>query len=175
MSLRPSPWVFGVGGSRRASQQAAVREPARVPRPDLRVLEGGAKSQNESRLARVRLIASVSLICLVLFGVVAFHVVLSQGQFQLENMQTKATQEQAQYERLRLQVAQLEAPSRITGVATERLGMVPADKVTAIAPHSEDVSPAQNSFQKSGGNPTNDPSRAEAWAKVKPQLSPATK
>lgn len=174
MSLRPSRQVFGVGAKSRASQQTALREPARAPRPDLRVLEGGAKTRREERLTRFKFVASIGLVGLILFGVVAFHVVLSQGQFQLEKMETRAIEEQARYDKQRLLVAQLESPERITEEAA-RLGMVPAEKVTAVAPRPEDTSPVVNFSQKTGGNPTVDPSRAEAWAKVKPHLSSAAK
>lgn len=177
MSLRPNRSVFGVGGSRRASaqQSAALREPAVAPRPDLRVLEGGGKTLRQERLGRARVVASVAVLGLILFGVVAFHVVLSQGQFELEQMETRAAEEQAQYDKRRLQVAQLESPERITQEATNRLGMVPAEKVTAVAPDAQDISPLAKNFEISGGNPTNDPSRAQSWAKVKPHLSSATK
>ena len=48
-------------------------------------------------------------IAAVLFGLVAFHVVLTEGQLQLDRLQQRATDQRDEYDHLRLQVAQLEA------------------------------------------------------------------
>jgi cell division protein FtsL len=112
------------------------------------------------------------MVGVVLFGVVAFHVLLSQGQFQLERLQAKADTQQTQYEKLRLQVAQLESPERITNEAQNRLGMVPADKVTPVTPSAADMAKGTDNNAVSAGPAapptTDDPGD---WAKVKPHLS----
>lgn len=69
-----------------------------------------------------------------LFGLVASHVMLTQGQFRLDTLRTRTASEQARYERLRLKVAELESPSRIVATAQERLGMVPPPSVTYLSP-----------------------------------------
>ena len=78
--------------------------------------------------------AATVLVSVLLFGVVAFHAVLSQGQLQLDRLQTEAETQQAKYDRLRLQVAELEAPERVVAVAQQRLGMVPPPGVTYLSP-----------------------------------------
>lgn len=79
------------------------------------------------------MLVSVSVL-LSLFGLVASHVMLTQGQFRLDTLRTKTASEQARYERLRLKVAELESPSRIVATAQERLGMVPPPSVTYLSP-----------------------------------------
>lgn len=69
-----------------------------------------------------------------LFGLVASHVLLTQGQFRLDRLKSRAEVEHARYQRLRLQVAELESPSRIVATAQERLGMVPPPSVTYLSP-----------------------------------------
>lgn len=75
--------------------------------------------------ARLVFVATTLVVCAALFGLVAFHVLLTQGQFRLQRLEARTADEQAAYDRLRLQVAQLESPARIVAAAQERLGMVP--------------------------------------------------
>ena len=46
--------------------------------------------------------AAVVLVCALLFGVVAFHVVLTEGQLDLDRMRTDASAQAARNTRLRL-------------------------------------------------------------------------
>lgn len=69
-----------------------------------------------------------------LFGLVASHVMLTQGQFRLDTLRARTATEQDRYERLRLKVAELESPSRIVAAAQERLGMVSPPSVTYLSP-----------------------------------------
>jgi hypothetical protein len=112
----------------------------------------------------------------LLFALVAFHVLLTQGQFKLQKLENRANDAQAQYERNRLQVAQLESPSRITDEAVNRLGMVPADKVTPITPGAQQlprtadggVAPVDGGTAAPDQTITDDPG---AWTSVKPHLN----
>jgi hypothetical protein len=54
---------------------------------------------------------------------VVFHVVLAQGQLQLDGMSTKIAKAQHTYEARRLELARMSAPERIITEA-ERLGLV---------------------------------------------------
>ena len=65
-------------------------------------------------------------------ALVALHVLIAENQFRLDVLQQKASTEQASYEKLRLQVAQLEAPARIVSQAEGRLGMVQPATVTYL-------------------------------------------
>ncbi len=68
------------------------------------------------------------------FGLVYLHVVLAQRQFGLDVLSKKVTAEAQQYQRLRLQVARLEAPARIIAAAEGQLGMREPASVTYLAP-----------------------------------------
>jgi cell division protein FtsL len=70
-----------------------------------------------------------------LFGVVAFHVLLTQGQLQLQHLQDRDAAVLARNQQLRLQVAELESPTRIVAAA-QQLGMVPPATVTYLSPSS---------------------------------------
>lgn len=113
-------------------------------------------------------------ISMALFAVVAFHVVLSQGQFSLERLQAKADDQQAQYERLRLQVAQLESPDRITSEAQDRLGMVPADNVTPVTPGPSDISKGPAASAPTVPATASGPGHQD-WTSLKPYLNSTVK
>jgi hypothetical protein len=68
-----------------------------------------------------------------LFGVVAFHVVLTQSQLNLQQLRSKAEAGSVHQQQLRLQAAQLESPERVVSDA-QRLGMVPPATVRYLSP-----------------------------------------
>jgi hypothetical protein len=68
-----------------------------------------------------------------LFGVVAFHVVLTQSQLNLQQLRSKAEAASVHQQQLRLQAAQLESPERVVADA-QRLGMVPPATVRYLSP-----------------------------------------
>jgi hypothetical protein len=71
----------------------------------------------------------------VLFGVVAFHVVLTQGQLDLQHLRARADAASVRQQQLRLQAAQLESPARVVQDA-QHLGMVPPATVRYLTPAS---------------------------------------
>ena len=75
------------------------------------------------------LILGMTTLCL---GLVAMHALIAENQFKLDRLQDQAAIVQARYEKLRLQVAQLEAPDRIVAVAEGRLGMRQPGSVTYL-------------------------------------------
>jgi hypothetical protein len=68
--------------------------------------------------------AGIALLGVFCLGLVTFHVLIAENQFTLDRLTQTAATEQASYEKLRLQVAQLEAPARIVSAAEGRLGLV---------------------------------------------------
>jgi cell division protein FtsL len=176
MSSRPSPSsTMTSSQARRATADADRAQKRRKSAVSLRVLEGGSANTNPRLSPRQRLVGLVAMVCVVLFGVVSFHVVLSQSEFKLEKLSDKADKQQDQYQRLRLQVSQLESASRITSEAQSQLGMVSPDKVTTVTPGAGDMPrTASGSPIKSLGSglassdTTDDPGN---WAKVKSQLN----
>ena len=125
-----------------ATQAQRVAAPRRAPapapkaRPPLRVVPTDQARPGVDRRRRARLVTGLTVLFVIaaLFGLVASHVVLTQGQFRLEQLEKQAAEEQARFERLRLQVAQLESPERIVAAAQERLGMVPPPGVKYLSP-----------------------------------------
>ena len=85
------------------------------------------------RRARLVVLLAGVLMAAGLFGVVAFHVVLTQGQLDLQRLQAKAAAGRATEASLRLQVAQLESPERVVADA-QRLGLTPPAQVRYLTP-----------------------------------------
>lgn len=122
---------------------------------------------------RFRVIALTIGAIAILFGLVAFHVVLSQGQFRLEKMARAATAQQDQYQRLRLQVAELESPNVVTATARDRLGMVTPSKVTPVTPTAADL-PKGLPIEDLTAMPSQNESDAtsfDEWSRVKSLVS----
>lgn len=120
------------GAAAPASTALPASAPARRTTPPLRVVRP-APHRRRGRGRLVTLLVSVGVL-VGLFGLVASHVMLTQGQFRLDSLRARTASEQARYERLRLKVAELESPSRIVATAQERLGMVPPPTVTYLSP-----------------------------------------
>jgi cell division protein FtsL len=76
----------------------------------------------------------VAAVCAGLFAIVAMRVVLAQGQGQIDRLQSQVDSQTADQQRLRLGVAELEAPARIVGAARTRLGMVTPSTVVYLNP-----------------------------------------
>ena len=125
-----------------------------------RVRGGPRQGPAPDRPLRLALLATALLTVGTIFGAAIFHVLLIQSEFRLDHLNKEAAKEQARYEKLRLDVAQLSAPERIVATAQQRLGMVVPPQVAylmAPAPASAADDPAA-------------PSLAGGWAEVKPHL-----
>ena len=143
--------------------------PSRAPgRPELRVLrpEDAATEADRAQLVRRLAIAAIALVALCIFGIVVFHVLLTQNQFRLDKMQEESLEHQAEYDRLRLQVAELESPDRIVAAA-HTVGMVTPPKVTYLTPTVEEHG------ADATARPSPDPASAPeaSWSTVKPHLA----
>lgn len=120
------------------------RRPGPAPAPPgrhLRLVPPPGYRSPRSRRRRARLAASAlaALAATVVFGLVAFQVVLSEGQVRLEQLRRRAAAEQERYDRLRLEVAELESPGRVIAMAQQRLGMVAPPGVTYLSPSGAEV------------------------------------
>ena len=105
------------------------------------------------------------LLFAALFGVAVSHALLIEGQARLDELDKQVAQEQARYERLRVESAALESPSRIVEEAGN-LGLVPAQEVTWLMPDA--AQPGAPS------PPAEDPDTSDtSWADVKPYLEPS--
>jgi cell division protein FtsL len=140
---------------------------------ELSVVRRQARTRVRRRRAIALLMAFGVLAGGLLFSVVVAHVAITQNQFRLERLEARALDEQAQYERLRLQVAEMESPGRVVAEAQQRLGMVQPHEVTYLSPDPTPTFAAARRDpepQPSGGvaaatNP------ASGWQVVKPHLA----
>ena len=151
----------------------------RPTRPRLRVVPPNTLSP-AARRRRARLLAVVlsASVVIGLLAIVALHALLSQNQLRLDDIDAKAAAQQARYERLRLEVAELESPSRIVATAQQRLGMVMPPTVTYLTPTGADESGAVPPASAPTSTATTVPARTPApattpstWSAVKPYLA----
>jgi cell division protein FtsL len=164
---------MSVAGSKEALQQAVGEARPAKPshRPHLRIVPPEELTP-AGRRRRFRLAVTALGVLAVgsAFGVVGMHVMLAQNQFALDRLDTRAAKEQAQYERLRLQVDQLESPQRIVAVAKDKLGMQQSGSVTYLTPSGPlnvagSAATSERSAAAGGIGPSD-------WATVKPHLVP---
>lgn len=137
------------------------------PRPRLREAAPASppRAASPSR-RRLGFVASGLLFTGVLVGNVAVHASVTQGQFELERLQDRARQREADYQQLRLQVAEAEAPERLVERA-RRLGMIEPAKVTYLTPTAKTSSTAPASPARASDPPVE---AAQGWGQVKPHL-----
>jgi cell division protein FtsL len=150
-------------------------------RPDLRVVDPTARPARRA-LVRVVTVLAGLLATAGLFLVVCLHVLLTQGQADLDSLRTRADAESARNRRLRVQVAELESPSRIVSAARERLGMVPpatviylsaADPTRPLPPVSSEPLPPSDAAAKTT-TATPPTAQAQARTQAKSSSTPTT-
>jgi len=137
--------------------QAALTARARpVTRSALRV----AAPRRRAHVAAFVVVATV----FALVSAVAFHVVLAQGQLQLDGLDRKIDTARREYEERRLEVSTLASPQRIIEQA-EALGLVmPSDPPSYLV-----VPGAPTPAAQGGGTATT----LDEWKKVKRHLGDA--
>ncbi len=167
----PEPGHVGAGTSTRQDKEEQRRH--------LRLVENQAKRRaGRRRLLVILGIASAAVVCLAL---VALHVLIAENQFRLDRLQQQAATEQASYEKLRLQVAQLEAPARIVSQAEGRLGMVQPATVTYLpattsTPATTAVTPATTAGRtRKAGRATKERRPLQAAARKLKICNPSTR
>jgi hypothetical protein len=140
-------------------------------RRHLRLVREQARRRANGR--RLLVSAGIALLGVFCLGLVTFHVLIAENQFTLDRLTQTASNEQASYERLRLQVAQLEAPARIVSEAEGKLDLVQPGSVTYLPATSTQAT-------KGGGGATvgsapagsvTAPQGDADWPSIKPYLS----
>jgi hypothetical protein len=111
-------------------------------------------------------LGTVTVFASMVFGLVGVHVLLAQNQLRLDQLNARAATQEVTYERLRLQVAELESPARIVREATDR-GMVMPPGVTYLLPPTPGPSPAATAPARTA----NAPAASSDWTEVKPELA----
>jgi cell division protein FtsL len=100
----------------------------------LRVVPPSRRARPALRLTPRAGVLLTILLFVALFGVAVSHALLIEGQAKVDDLDQQVAAEQARYEELRREVAELEAPQRILGEATGKLGMVPAGSPVWLSP-----------------------------------------
>ena len=97
----------------------ARRPPRARPRPGTRVAA--------QRRARILLAVTGAAVFVLVLGAVSLQVMLIGGQRQLDHVNGDIANALVRQDGLRREESQLRSPSDVRDLATERLGMVPAD------------------------------------------------
>jgi cell division protein FtsL len=156
-----------------APRPGADRPERQAPaRPPLHVVE--TPTRRKANIAALTVMGVAALFAL-LFGLVLFQTLLVQNQQRLDRIDAQVRDEQARYQRQRLQVAQLSSPARIVDEATKRLGLVPPPGTTYLAPPAAS---SDGSANASGSNSASSSGAAgtdpmSSWSEVKPELGEA--
>jgi cell division protein FtsL len=141
-------------------------------------------SETRRRLGLPRLSLRTGVVLTVLlfaalFAVAVSHALLIESQVRLDSLGEQVAAEQARYEELRREVAELESPERIVAEAQERLGMVEPNEVVWLTP--DQPPPADGDADEGDGAAEAAASGGEggeeaaetpdtSWANVKPYL-----
>lgn len=158
------------------SEATQRHRPREEPRRHLRVVPLPDRTPARARFVLAAGIAATTVVALAL---VYLHVVLAQRQFHLDDLNSQVQKEQATYQQLRLQVAELGAPQHIISMAEGQLHMVQPTKVSYLTPSSypsggsSDGASAATSAPKPGTTlPASDAPTGDAdWPQVKAQLA----
>ena len=122
-----APWARPAMPARRP---ATLPQPR--PRPDLRVVPPPDPAVKARRRARLVTTVLAVLAWAGLFAIVGLRVLLAQGQAEVDRLEARVDQVEADHQRLRLEVAQRESPRAIVAAARDRLGMVPMGPVVHL-------------------------------------------
>ena len=120
----------------RAAQLPSGRPARERDRRDrhLRVVPPNRRARPALRLTPRTGVMLTILLFAALFGVAVSHALLIEGQAKVDDLDQRVAAEQARYEELRREVAELEAPQRILAEATGKLRMVPAGDPVWLSP-----------------------------------------
>jgi cell division protein FtsL len=145
---------------------APVRAPRSSPAParprHLAVVDPAARKRE--RRARIGVRCAVAAVVAAVLIVVGFHVMMAEGQLQLDRLDAATKTEQQRYEQLRLKYAQRSSPEAIIDRA-DRLGMIPATSQRYISVPG--LSEHDSTDDGSGATAS---SLARDWEKVKQHL-----
>ncbi len=109
---------------------------------------------------------------LTLLAVAIAQTVLVQGQGRLDHRDAQLSEEQARYQELRKDVAELESPARIVDAAHQQ-GMVTPDDLIYLQPPAPDpsaVGTTSGDDDEPAADPTVEATPDRTWSEVKPML-----
>jgi len=112
----------------------APRRPETSPRRHLRVV--GPADRVRRRLTPRAGVVLTGLTFVTLLLVAVAHTLLVQGQIRLDDLDAQLRVEQARYQELRKEVAEMESPTRVVAAA-EDLGMVMPEDLVYLQPPAD--------------------------------------
>lgn len=158
------------GGVALAPTQAPTR-PAPRPVPEvvprhLRVVAPAERVRR--RLTPATGVLLTAVLFVTLFAIAIAHTLLVQGQIRLDGLDAHLTVEQARYQKLRTEAAQMEAPARVVAAA-HALGMVAPDDLVYLQPQSiDEATPRASTAVDAEARADTD------WSAMKPLLEAPT-
>jgi cell division protein FtsL len=136
-------------------------------RSHLKVVRPGSR-RRPVRLTPRAGVTMVVLLFVALFLVAVSHAVLIEGQVRLDELEKDVAAEQAEYEDLRVELADLESPARIQAAASE-MGMVPPAETTWLTPEDPVAPTGGEGAEAEAGSEAED-SPDTSYTDVKPYL-----
>jgi cell division protein FtsL len=172
---QPGPAPRHAYATRGAAAMAVAPERApQRPRPEARPNHLRVVAPTERvrrRLTPATAVILTAALFATLLAVAVAHTVLVQGQVRLDELDAQLSAEQARYQELRKDVAELESPARVVGAAQEQ-GMVIPEDLQYLQPPAMEVAATADA----GGSGGSDVASAagdgtdRAWSEVKPML-----
>lgn len=148
------------GLARAHPARPAAATPRRAPAPH-RALAAQARPRTSDKQVRTRVRLLFAMSALALLTIVAFHVVIAQGQVSLDRLAEQTHRAELRYENVRLAHASLAAPERMLARAAE-LGLVEPAAPPIPVPVEGWVPPT----------PIDGSATLDAWTAIKPSLEP---
>lgn len=124
----------------RAPRVEPSRARTATPRPELRVVDDVVARRNPTP-GKVGVVVGVFTF-VVLFALAGLHVLLVNGQAEIDDLNARIATEQSRERDLTLQLAEMRSPERVNVAARDRLGMVQPGVVGFLTPRSDDDSRA---------------------------------
>ncbi len=170
------------GPSRTDATTARPSTPRSTParpdatRPRLRLVDNTRlEIAARRRRARRSLVVAGVLAVAALLALAGVNAVLVSNQVRLDALEQQVVEAQARHQALRLEVATLEAPARVVSTATDRLGMVPPERITYVQPSPVDAPSSAEGLAPSPGSTSSEvpvgTATVPSWGTVKPYLS----
>ncbi len=152
--------------------EPARQEPEEIRR-HLRLVDREARRRTNRR--HVLVSTAIAGIAVVFLALVTTHVLIAENQFRLDQLQQQASAQQERYEKLQLEVAELEAPARIVSAAEGPLGLRQPGSVTYVPAPPTTATPTSRlagAGAALGAGPTSAAPQGDAdWPLIKPYLS----
>jgi len=153
--------------ARRPGPSRPAPRPTEAPaRRHLRVVAPAERVRR--RLTPAAGVLLTGLLFVTLFLIAIAHTVLVQGQVRLDALDADLRIEQARYQELRKEVAEMESPSRVVAAA-EDLGMVMPEDLVYLQPDA----PSASAVAEPEGDPVDGTDRSgpsSTWGAMKPLL-----